>query len=101
MRWDGGAPEQSAGRPGPNAKRSPGGCWARIRADPITVGPPGTSSRAGMDRRPDGRPMMAAPMNYLCYATGQAEPEATIDLRAGNLDCIEQVGSEEVSLPIF
>jgi hypothetical protein len=45
--------------------------------------------------------MMAAPMNYLCYATGQAEPEATIDLRAGNLDCIEQVGSEEVSLPIF
>jgi uncharacterized protein (TIGR03083 family) len=41
--------------------------------------------------------MVAAPMNYLCYATGQAEPEATIDLRAGNLERIERVGSKNLS----
>jgi hypothetical protein len=41
--------------------------------------------------------MVAAPMNYLCYATGQAEPEATIDLRAGNLERIERVGREDLS----
>jgi uncharacterized protein (TIGR03083 family) len=41
--------------------------------------------------------MVAAPMNYLCYATGQAEPEDTIDLRAGNLERIERVGSEDLS----
>jgi uncharacterized protein (TIGR03083 family) len=41
--------------------------------------------------------MVAAPMNYLCYATGQAEPEVTIDLRAGNLERIERVGSQDLS----
>ena len=41
--------------------------------------------------------MAAAPMNSLCYATGQAEPEATIDLRAGNLERIERVGSKNLS----
>jgi len=41
--------------------------------------------------------MVAAPMNYLLFSTGQAEPEPTIDLRAGNLKRIERVGSENLS----
>ena len=36
-------------------------------------------------------------MNYLRFATGQAEPEPTIDLRAGNLQRIERVRSENLS----
>jgi uncharacterized protein (TIGR03083 family) len=36
-------------------------------------------------------------MNYRRFATGQTEPEPTIDLRAGNLQRIERIGSENLS----
>ena len=41
--------------------------------------------------------MVAGAMNYLRYATGQAAPEATIDLREGNLERIERVGSHDLT----
>lgn len=41
--------------------------------------------------------MVAAPINYVRYATGQADPETTIDLRAGNLERIAQVGRHDLT----
>jgi uncharacterized protein (TIGR03083 family) len=41
--------------------------------------------------------MVAAAMNYSRYATGQGTPETTIDLREGNLERIEQVGSQDLT----
>jgi uncharacterized protein (TIGR03083 family) len=40
--------------------------------------------------------MVAAATNYVRYATGQAAPETTIDLREGNLQRIAQVGSNDL-----
>jgi uncharacterized protein (TIGR03083 family) len=50
-----------------------------------------------MDCRPDGRPHGGGPDELPLLRTGQVEPEATIDLRAGNLERIERVGSEDWS----
>lgn len=41
--------------------------------------------------------MVAGPTNYLRYATGQAAPASTIDLRVGNLERIRQVGSQDLT----
>lgn len=41
--------------------------------------------------------MVAAAVNYPRYATGQATPETTIDLREANLDRIRLVGSQDLT----
>jgi uncharacterized protein (TIGR03083 family) len=41
--------------------------------------------------------MVSAPMDFLRYATGQAVPEATIDLRTRNLERIRQVGRRDLA----
>ena len=41
--------------------------------------------------------MVAAAANYPRFATGQATPETTIDLREGNLERIRQVDSQDLT----